>query len=93
MLNNPYADRDSNDILERLKHPEQEESRRKMDRNLYVRNILNTLFILMAIIAMVGIVLTDKGGNLMAWYGLGLFAVGVKMGEVGLRMPGVKRNR
>lgn len=93
MLNNPYADRDSNDILERLKHPEQEESRRKMDRNLYVRNILNTLFILMAIVAMVGIVLTDKGGNLMAWYGLGLFAVVVKMVEVVLRMPGVKRNR
>ena len=64
-----------------------------MDRNLYVRNILNTLFILMAIIAMVGIVLTDKGGNLMAWYGLGLFAVVVKMVEVVLRMPGVKRNR
>lgn len=91
MLNNPYADRDENDILQRLKHPEQETVRRKTGRNLYIRNVLNTLFILIAIVAMIGIVVSDKGAECMKWYGLGLFAVIIKMVEVVLRMPGIKK--
>ena len=43
----------------------------------------------MAVIAMIGITISDKeGSHLMTWYGLGLFAVVVKMVEVMLRMTG-----
>lgn len=80
-----------NNILERLRHPEQEANKHKMSRNLFIRNILNSIFIIIAIIAMVGIVATRKGGNLMIWYGLGLFAVVIKMVEVVLRMPRMKK--
>ena len=87
MLQSPF-DNDK-DILERLKHPEQEADKRKISKNLFVRNILNILFILMAVIAMIGITVSDKeGSHLMTWYGLGLFAVVVKMVEVMLRMTG-----
>lgn len=87
MLQSPFDN--ENDILERLKHPEQEAEKRKISRNLFIRNILNSLFILMAVIAMVGITVTGKDDtHLMTWYGLGLFAVVVKMVEVMLRMTG-----
>lgn len=87
MLQSPFDN--ENDILERLKHPEQEADKRKISKNLFVRNILNSLFILMAVIAMIGITISDKeGSHLMTWYGLGLFAVVVKMVEVMLRMTG-----
>lgn len=87
MLNSPFNHEE--DIIERLKHPEKERARRQMSKNLFIRNLLNSLFILLAIIAMIGIVVTD--GNLMIWYGLGLFAVIIKMVEVMLRMPGIKK--
>ena len=87
MLQSPFDN--ENDILERLKHPEQEAEKLKISKNLFVRNILNSLFILMAVIAMIGITVSDKeGSHLMTWYGLGLFAVVVKMVEVMLRMTG-----
>lgn len=89
MLNNPYQ-HDDRDILERLKHPERETERRKMSRNLFLRNILNSLFILLAVVAMGGILLADTK-NMMPWYIVGLFAVIVKMVEVMLRMPGIKK--
>lgn len=82
---------DENDILERLRHPERERERRKVSRNLFIRNILNCIFILLAIVAMVGIVATGRGGDIMKWYALGLFAVVVKMAEVLMRMPGMKK--
>ena len=40
---------------------------------------------------MVGIVLCEAGEGLMKWYMLGLVAVVVKMVEVALRMPGMRR--
>ena len=43
------------DILERLAHPEREQERRKMSRMLYIRNMLNSVFILLSVIAMIGI--------------------------------------
>lgn len=89
MLNNPYQ-HDDRDILERLRHPERETERRKMSRNLFLRNILNSLFILLAVVAMGGILLADTK-NMMPWYIVGLFAVIVKMVEVMLRMPGIKK--
>ena len=90
MLHSPFKNED--DILERLQHPEREAEKRKMSRNLFIRNILNSLFILLAIIAMIGITVADKeGGYLMMWYGIGLFAVVVKMIEVMLRMTGTRK--
>lgn len=89
MLNSPQHD--ENDILERLRHPERETERRKMSRTLFIRNILNSLFILMALVAMIGIVIAETNESQMIWYGVGLFAVLVKMVEVMLRMPGLRK--
>lgn len=82
---------EENDILERLRHPEREGQRRKMSRNLMIRNMLNAVFIIVAIVAMVGIVATSNSDKTMLWYGVGLFAVVIKMVEVMLRMPGMKK--
>ncbi len=79
-------------ILERLKHPEREEQRRRMGRGLFIRNILNSIFILVALAAMVGIVaLPSHSPRLPFFYVLGLIAVLIKMVEVLMRMPGIKR--
>ncbi|MFW5546062.1 MAG: hypothetical protein ACOCNS_01625 [Bacteroidales bacterium] len=82
---------EENDILERLEHPEREPERRKMTRNLFIRNILNSVFILMALVAMVGLLIVKQQPYLMWCYWLGLFAVIVKMVEVALRLPGMKK--
>lgn len=87
MLNNPF-DNDT-DILERLRHPEQQHKRQKMTRNLFVRNVLNGLFMIIALIAMLGIIIAKE--YVMVWYAVGLFAVIIKMVEVMLRMPGFKK--
>lgn len=87
MLNTPETDRE--DILERLRHPEREGERRKMSRNLFLRNILNGVFILLALAAIVGIC-ADKSHSMM-WYGVGLVAVVIKMVEVVLRMPHIRK--
>ena len=55
------------DILERLKHPEREAERRKVSRSLYLRNVLNSIFILLALVAMVGIGLN--------WGSIGIFGL------------------
>ncbi|MDO4930751.1 MAG: hypothetical protein Q4E59_06430 [Bacteroidales bacterium] len=79
---------DDRDILERLKHPEQEAQRHQTDRNLFVRNILNSVFMLMAAVAMIGIVVTWTKGTPSTWcYMLGMLAVIIKMIEAMLRMP------
>ncbi len=81
---------EENDILERLKHPELEGQRRRPDRMLFLRNILNAVFILLAVIAMVGIGLSWKSENSPAWgYAVGIVAVLIKMIEALLRMPGL----
>lgn len=76
-------------LIERLRAQRREKGERHNSRNLFIRNVLNTLFILIAIIAMVGI-MVDKT-HPMIWYGVGLFAVLIKMVEVMLRMPGLKK--
>lgn len=84
--------KDGNDILERLKHPEQETSRRRPDRLLFVRNILNAVFILLAVVAMAGIGFSWGSGDTFAWaYAVGIVAVLIKMVEALLRMPGLLR--
>ncbi len=60
-----------------------------MTRNLFIRNILNALFIIVALVAMIGIIVAKE--HVMMWYSVGLFAVIIKMVEVMLRMPGIKK--
>lgn len=75
------------DILERLKHPEREAERRKVSRSLYLRNVLNSIFILLALVAMLGIGL-HWGSPAPTWcYVVALIAVLVKIAEAALRMP------
>ncbi len=83
---------DSNDILYRLEHPEQEARRRQRPRHLLLRNVLNGVFMLMATAAMVGIALSWNAPRQPLWcYILGLLAVVVKMAEALLRMPDLLR--
>ena len=77
------------DILEQIRHPEQRRQKQQMSRNLFIRNILNVLFIIVALVAMVGILVSKE--HIMVWYVVGLFAVMIKMVEVMLRMPGFKK--
>lgn len=80
----------TSDWLERLKLPERKEpKRRRITRNLFIRNILNALFIIVALVAMIGIIVAKE--HVMVWYSVGLFAVIIKMVEVMLRMPGIKK--
>ena len=75
------------DILERLAHPEREQERRKISRMLYIRNVLNSIFIILAVIAMIGIGLS-WGDVTPSWcLIIALIAVIVKMAEAALRMP------
>jgi len=85
---------DPDSILERLKHPEQEAQRKRAKQGLFLRNLLNTAFILLAVAAMIGIVICPAGSKwLMIWYGVGLFAVLLKMVEAVLRMSSLTRRR
>ena len=60
------------------------------DKTLFVRNILNSVFIILAIIAMVGVLVTKAGSTaLHICYGIGITAILVKMAEVMMRMPGM----
>ena len=79
------------DILERLAHPEREQERRTMSRMLYIRNVLNSIFIILAVIAMIGIGLS-WGDVTPSWcLIIALIAVIVKMAEAALRMPSMLR--
>ena len=79
------------DILERLARPEREQERRKMSRMLYIRNVLNSIFIILAVIAMIGIGLS-WGDVTPSWcLIIALIAVIVKMAEAALRMPSMLR--
>lgn len=88
MLNNPFSNK--HNVLERLRNPQlQQEERRQKAKNLFLRNILNSIFILVALAAMIGILVDNN--HIMIWYGVGLFAVLIKMVEVLLRMPGLRK--
>ena len=66
------------------------ETRKQHDKTLFVRNILNSIFIILAIAAMVGVLVTKAGSTaLHVCYGIGITAILVKMAEVMLRMPGM----
>lgn len=79
---------ESDDILERLKHPEREQERHKPNQRLFYRNIINGTFILLAAIAMIGLGVSWTGATSPTWcYALALLAVFVKMIDVVLRIP------
>lgn len=79
---------EEDDILERLKHPEKEKERRRTNQNLFVRNILNSLFMIAAAVAMVGILTTSEYSPYrQLHYGLVFLAIIIKMVEVVLRTP------
>ncbi|MBR1445856.1 MAG: hypothetical protein IKR63_00915 [Alloprevotella sp.] len=62
--------------------------------NLFIRNILNGLFILLAVVAMAGIAYAIWGGHEQvrtASYAVGIVAVFVKMVEASLRMTSMLR--
>lgn len=90
-----YEDPDRN-YVERLKHPEREAGMRSKagagGRYFALRQLLNVLFILMAVVAMVGIAVGWSGGGVPVWaYPLALVSVLIKMVEAMLRMPGMLR--
>lgn len=65
----------------------EQKRQRKM---LVIRNWLNSIFIFLSIIAIIG-VLVFKAGNLYLYYsyGVAVLAVIIKMVEVMFRMPGI----
>ncbi len=68
------------------------EERKKTDKTLFVRNILNSIFIIMAIAAMVGVLISKPGTTaLYISYGVGITAILFKMAEVMIRMPSMMR--
>ena len=87
----PNSRDEDNDILERLRHPELNRERRRMSRNLFIRNILNGIFIIIALVAMIGMLVAPKGESQQFWLQLGLLAVVFKMVEVLMRMPHIKK--
>ena len=73
----------------RHQYSSQRKNRLRNMNHLLIRNILNVVFILMAIIAMAGIWLYPEYTN--QFYILCLIAVCIKMVEVMFRMPGMKK--
>jgi len=68
------------------------EEKRRANRNLFLRNWLNGIFMLIAVVAMAGLLLfSDSERGLAVCYALGLMAVVIKMVEVVMRMPGLKK--
>ena len=63
---------------------------KKVGKMLYFRNILNSIFIILALVAMIGLLVSSKNPN--TFYIIGLVAVGIKMIEVVLRMPLTPKN-
>ena len=76
-----------------LKRQEEElEVQRKERCLLFIRNIVNGVFMLLAVIAMVGIIVFSNSETGTMWsYCIGLVAVLVKMVEVCMRLGKMKK--
>lgn len=82
----------ADDFLRRERERLNLDSQEHGSNRLLLRNVLNAVFILLAIVAMVGVLIAPVGSSwLTAAYATGLLAVIVKMSEVMLRMPGMKK--
>lgn len=76
---------------DRLEHDKIEKQHTISNSNLLIRNILNIIFIILSIIAMVCVFFSQEIGNLYFGYGIGLFAIVIKMIEIVFRMPGLRK--
>ena len=84
-------DKYGNPLSEREIQRQVEEQRRER-RTFIIRNWLNGIFIVLSLIAIVG-VMVFKGGErgLYISYGIAVLAVVIKMVEAMFRMPGFRR--
>ena len=79
-------------MFERFSHSEQDERQRMKERKmLLLRNILNAVFMLLAVVTMIGVWAFPEYTN--QWYIIGLVAVCIKIVEVMFRMPGMKKSK
>ncbi|MBC8625634.1 hypothetical protein H8527_02305 [Alloprevotella sp. Lung230] len=70
--------------------PIQDEKARRQRRLLSLRNWLNGVFMLLALIAIIGVLLFKAGDiRLYISYGIAILAILVKMVEAIFRMPGI----
>ena len=89
MANNPNQ---YHSMFERFSHSEQDERQRMKERKmLLLRNILNAVFMLLAVVTMIGVWAFPEYTN--QWYIIGLVAVCIKIVEVMFRMPGMKKSK
>ena len=84
------------EFLDRLNNPEKaaelQEGNRKENRMLFLRNILNGAFILLALVAMCGIgysIYRHSDSLYNIFVGVGIVAVLIKMVEASMRMSGM----
>ena len=74
----------------RQKQRDELQELRRQHRILVIRNWLNSIFIVLALLAIAGVLYFKAGGRgLMISYGIGVLAVLIKMVEAMFRMPGI----
>ncbi len=74
----------------RKKQRDEQQELRRQHRILVIRNWLNSIFIVLALLAIAGVLYFKAGERgLMISYGIGVLAVLIKMVEAMFRMPGI----
>lgn len=74
----------------RQKQRDELQKLRRQHRILVIRNWLNSIFIVLALLAIAGVLYFKAGERgLMISYGIGVLAVLIKMVEAMFRMPGI----
>ncbi len=74
----------------RKKQRDELQELRRQHRVLVIRNWLNSIFIVLALLAIAGVLYFKAGERgLMISYGIGVLAVLIKMVEAMFRMPGI----
>lgn len=74
----------------RKKQRDELQELRRQHRILVIRNWLNSIFIVLALLAIAGVLYFKAGERgLMISYGIGVLAVLIKMVEAMFRMPGI----
>lgn len=74
----------------RKKQRDELQELRRQHRILVIRNWLNSIFIVLALLAIAGVLCFKAGERgLMISYGIGVLAVLIKMVEAMFRMPGI----
>jgi len=74
----------------RQKQRDELQELRRQHRILVIRNWLNSIFIVLALLANTGVLYFKAGERgLMISYGIGVLAVLIKMVEAMFRMPGI----